>query len=147
MKIHRVALPLSWLGVERSGEPGDRGAERRRLGDSSGPRGFRIPHGTAVGIGTAVASHVSHARGRLTAEDFQKILAVMDHLGLPVMDHDFDEQQLLARVRDLTLQHGGRSLHYLLPTAIGKIVFTDTVTDGELLTAVTELRARAGGGR
>ncbi|MBT2452482.1 3-dehydroquinate synthase [Streptomyces sp. ISL-43] len=109
--------------------------------------GFRIPHGTAVGIGIAVASHISHARGRLTAEDFQKILAVMDHLGLPLMDHDFGEQQLLARVRDLTLQRGGHSLHYVLPTAIGKVIFTDTVTDDELLTAVTELRARAGGAR
>ncbi|KOU65471.1 hypothetical protein ADK55_06775 [Streptomyces sp. WM4235] len=101
-----------------------------------------------------VASRISHARGRLTAEDFQKILAVMDHLGLPVMDHlglpvmvdDFDEQQLSARVRDLTLQRGGHSLHCVLPTAIGKVIFTDTITDGELVTAVTE-RARAEGAR
>ncbi|MGW6831837.1 hypothetical protein ACWGCI_00150 [Streptomyces sp. NPDC054949] len=93
-----------------------------------------------------VASRISHARGRLTAEDFQKILAVMDHLGLPVMDDDFDEQQLSARVRDLTLQRGGHSLHYVLPTAIGKAIFTDTITDGELVTAVTE-RARAEGAR
>ncbi|MFD6184889.1 3-dehydroquinate synthase family protein [Streptomyces goshikiensis] len=109
--------------------------------------GFRIPHGTAVGIGVAVACHISHARGLLTGESFERILAVMDHLGLPVMDHAFDEQQLLARVRDLTLQRGGCSLHYVLPTAIGKVAFTDAVTDGELLTAVAELRARAGGVR
>lgn len=108
---------------------------------------FRIPHGTAVGIGIAVASHISHARGLLDPSDFEKILAVMDHLGLPVMDHDFDAQELLGRVGDLTLQRGGHSLHYVLPTAIGKVVFTDTVTDGELLTAVTELRARVGGVR
>ncbi|MGW6973715.1 hypothetical protein [Streptomyces sp. NPDC054952] len=93
-----------------------------------------------------VASRISHARGRLTAEDFQKILAVMDHLGLPVMDDDFDEQQLSARVRDLTLQRGGHSLHCVLPTALGKVIFTDTITDGELVTAVTE-RARADGAR
>ncbi|MFE3610331.1 3-dehydroquinate synthase family protein [Streptomyces goshikiensis] len=109
--------------------------------------GFRIPHGTAVGIGIAVASHISHARNLLSSADFRRILAVMDHLGLPVMDCAFDEQQLLGRVRDLTLQRGGRSLHYVLPTAVGKVAFTDAVTGDELLTAVADLRIRAGGTR
>lgn len=106
--------------------------------------GFRIPHGTAVGIGIAVASHISHARGLLSGKDFNKILTAMNRRGLPVMDHAFNEQQLAARVQQLLLQRGGRSLHYVLPTAIGKVAFTDTVTGHELLTAVAELRARNG---
>ncbi|WP_329438823.1 3-dehydroquinate synthase [Streptomyces sp. NBC_01426] len=106
---------------------------------------FRISHGAAVGIGIAVASHISHARGLLTTTDFQRILNAMDHLGLPVMDRDFDEQRLADRVRDLTLQRGGISLHYVLPTAIGKVAFTDSVATTELLAAVTGLRTRQRG--
>jgi 3-dehydroquinate synthase len=106
--------------------------------------GFRIPHGTAVGIGIAAASHISHSRGLLSGEDFARILAVMDRLHLPVMDHGFDIEQLLARVQALTLQRGGDSLHYVLPAGIGKVTYTDAVTGSELRTAVTELRTRTG---
>lgn len=101
---------------------------------------FRIPHGTAVGIGIAVASHISHSRGILAAGDYRRILNTLNGLGLPVMDHDFDQDQLLQRVHNLTLQRGGTSLHYVLPTAIGKVSFTDTVTGEELHRAVTDLR-------
>ncbi|MEU6987289.1 3-dehydroquinate synthase family protein [Streptomyces sp. NPDC046324] len=102
--------------------------------------GFRIPHGTAVGIGIAVASHISHARGLLSLTDFRQILHVLQGLGLPVMDHDFDQASLLERVENLTLQRGGKSLHYVLPAAIGKVTFTDTVSANELRQAITDLR-------
>lgn len=103
--------------------------------------GFRVRHGTAVGIGIAVAAHISHRRGLLGAEVFERILAAMRRLGLPLMDTDFDPAELQNRVSGLKLQRGGSSLHYVLPTAIGKTTFTDTVSPAELAAAVHDLRA------
>ncbi|MFG3042205.1 3-dehydroquinate synthase family protein [Streptomyces sp. NPDC048330] len=103
---------------------------------------FRIPHGTAVAIGIAVACHISHARGLLPTADLERILHVLHRLGLPVMDPDVDPGLLQERVQHLLLQRGGRSLHYVLPVTIGKIAFTDTITPAELRDAVTDLRRR-----
>jgi len=103
--------------------------------------GFRIRHGTAVGIGIAVASHISHGRGLLDEHAFRRILTTMDRLGLPVMDTDFDPAELLSRITDLTMQRGGTSLHYVLPVAIGAVAFTDAIGADELARAIRELRA------
>jgi 3-dehydroquinate synthase len=107
--------------------------------------GFRVRHGTAVGTGIAVASHISHQRGLLDAATFEKILEVMGRLGLPVMDAGFDAGLLIDRVQRLLLQRGGSSLHYVLPIGIGAVTFTDHITTAELEHAITDLRARQEG--
>lgn len=104
--------------------------------------GFRIRHGTAVGIGIAVASHIAYQRGLLDTTTFETILAAMDRLGLPVMDAAFDASLLVDRIGRLVLQRGGSSLHYVLPIGIGAVTFTDHVTTAELERAITQLRAR-----
>ncbi|MFI1189727.1 3-dehydroquinate synthase family protein [Streptomyces californicus] len=100
---------------------------------------FRIPHGTAVAIGVAVASHISWQRGRLRGEDLQRILALLRGLGLPAMDDGFAVEALIRKVDRLRLQRGGDSLHYVLPTGIGTTAFTDGVEADELRCAVAEL--------
>ncbi|MFD8727655.1 3-dehydroquinate synthase family protein [Streptomyces sp. NPDC059611] len=100
---------------------------------------FRIPHGTAVAIGVAVASHISWQRGRLPHEDLQRILALLRGLGLPAMDDGFAVEDLIRKVDRLRLQRGGDSLHYVLPTGIGTTAFTDAVEADELRRAVAEL--------
>jgi 3-dehydroquinate synthetase len=103
---------------------------------------FRIRHGTAVGIGIAVASHIAVQRGLLERQVFEQILRVMNQLGLPVMATGFDAGLLTERIERLVLQRGGRSLHYVLPVAIGKVSFTDHITAGELGAALAELGSR-----
>ncbi|WP_331746686.1 3-dehydroquinate synthase (plasmid) [Streptomyces halstedii] len=102
---------------------------------------YRIPHGTAVGIGVAVAAHISHQRSLLPETDLHKILAALRRLALPVMDPDFDRDELVSRVQRLKLQRGGTSLHYVLPTAIGSTTIVDEVHTTELHQAVNQLTA------
>jgi len=101
--------------------------------------GFRIPHGTAVAIGVAVASHISHQRHMLDEHTLHQILTTIRRLTLPVMDDGFDPDQLIGRIDGLRLQRGGRSLHYVLPTAIGKTVFADEIHAHEIHRAIHEL--------
>lgn len=108
---------------------------------------FRIPHGTAVAIGVAVASHISWQRGLLPHEDLQRILALLRGLGLPTMDGDFSVEDLIGKVDRLRLQRGGDSLRYVLPTGIGTTTFTDAVEPDELRRAVTGLTDRQGAPR
>ncbi|WP_199550156.1 3-dehydroquinate synthase family protein [Streptomyces sp. N35] len=103
--------------------------------------GFRIRHGTAVGIGIAVAAHIALHRGQLDPTVFSRILTTIRRLGLPVMDSHIDTTALIDRVHALQAQRGGASLHYVLPLAIGKVDFTDTVTRDELARAIRDLRA------
>ncbi|MEE1736995.1 3-dehydroquinate synthase [Streptomyces sp. BE147] len=102
---------------------------------------YRIPHGTAVGIGVAVAAHISHQRDLLTEHDLHQILATLRKLSLPVMDLHFDRDELISRVQRLKLQRGGTSLHYVLPTAIGATTIVDEVHPAELHQAITHLAA------
>ncbi|MFH9561185.1 3-dehydroquinate synthase family protein [Streptomyces globisporus] len=108
---------------------------------------FRIPHGTAVAIGVAVASHISWQRGRLPDVDLQRILALLRGLGLPTMDDGFAVEDLIRMVGRLRLQRGGDSLHYVLPTGIGTTAFTDAVEEHELRRAVAELTDHLGSPR
>ncbi|MGX1894894.1 3-dehydroquinate synthase family protein [Streptomyces anulatus] len=108
---------------------------------------FRIPHGTAVAIGVAVASHISWQRGQLPHEDLQRILALLRGLGLPTMDDGFAVEELVQRVERLRLQRGGQSLHYVLPAGIGATAFTDTVEAHELRRAVDSLTDNQGSPR
>ncbi|MFE6185485.1 3-dehydroquinate synthase family protein [Streptomyces sp. NPDC056465] len=105
---------------------------------------FRIPHGTAVAIGVAVASHISHQRHLLDEHDLDRILTTIRRLTLPVMDDDFDPEQLISRIEGLVLQRGGSSLHYVLPTAIGKTEFTDKIYAAEVHRAISELSTYQG---
>ncbi|MEK8146346.1 3-dehydroquinate synthase family protein [Streptomyces sp. M10(2022)] len=106
--------------------------------------GFRIPHGTAVAIGVAVASHISHQRHLLDDHALDQILTTIRQLTLPVMDDGFDREQLIGRIEGLRLQRGGMSLHYVLPTAIGKTTFADTIYADEIHRAISELSTYQG---
>ncbi|MFD9872089.1 3-dehydroquinate synthase family protein [Streptomyces niveus] len=103
---------------------------------------FRVPHGAAVAIGIAVASHIAHHRLLLDEWSFTRILNTVQGLGLPLMDAGFDPAALIERVDGLRLQRGGSSLHYVLPTGIGSTVFSDDVTSAELRAATSDLRTR-----
>ncbi|MEU2792607.1 3-dehydroquinate synthase family protein [Streptomyces sp. NPDC007100] len=97
---------------------------------------FRLRHGEAVGIGIAVASHISWQRKILSTTDLRRIIALAVRLGLPLADRDFDVHVLLHHVDRLVMQRGGRSLHYVIPESIGRVRIIDAVSRTEIRTAL-----------
>lgn len=104
---------------------------------------FRIKHGAAVGMGIAAASHIAAQRGVLSGDDFTRILNVMRHLHMPLMDRTFDFEALWEHVSHLVMQRGGTSLYYVIPVRIGAAQIIDSISKDELKRAVMELRELA----
>lgn len=104
---------------------------------------FRIPHGIAVGQGIAVASHIAMQRGLFSTVSFERLVATMQRLGLPLFDPEVDCDEVWTHITQLVLQRGGKSLYYVLPTAIGTATIVDTITETEFIAAVSALRGLA----
>jgi 2-epi-5-epi-valiolone synthase len=109
-------------------------------------------HGEAVSIDMALSAVLACRRGLLTRRDLDRILAVMDRLGLPAR-HPVCTSDLLAKALEDTVKH--RDGRQLLPLTegIGAARFVDDVSYGELeealamldgLGAEAEARAPAG---
>lgn len=102
---------------------------------------YALPHGLAVGMGMAAACDLAVARGilpRQTAEEVRRLIA---DYGLPV---DIPEKLTAARIKSFLKTDkktvGGRPF-FVLPTAIGKVVITDDVSE-EIIDGVLAERGR-----
>lgn len=102
---------------------------------------FRIPHGIAVGMGMATASHIAMQRQMFPQSEFERVIGLMKKLGLPLFDAQVDEEEVWRHVEQLVLQRGGEKLHYVVPDQkIGQATIIDNISKDEFLTAVHELR-------
>jgi 3-dehydroquinate synthase len=95
----------------------------------------RLRHGEAVAYGMIAAARLSAARGLLTAEDEQRIRAVVRHLGpLPAIG-DLQIGTLLDAVSRDKKTIAGR-LHFVLAAGIGKTTEATDVSRSELRQAL-----------
>lgn len=101
---------------------------------------FRIPHGIAVAQGIAVASHIAMQRGLFATTSFNRLIATMQRLTLPLFDAEVDCNEVWQHITQLVLQRGGKSLYYVLPTSLGSAAIVDSITKEEFMTAVGALR-------
>ncbi len=110
--------------------------------------GMRLRHGEAVAIGMALSCQLASATGYLPAPDCDRILGLIQRVGLPVHDSACDPAVLWDWLHTDVVPHKGGSLHLAVPTAIGAGGFIESVSaiDRPMLAdACQGLRERAMG--
>jgi len=95
-----------------------------------------VPHGEAVSAGMVVASMISVKRGRLPAEDMERIKSLLRKLKLPTRLPMDGEKVLDALRRDK--KRKGDSIDFVLLQGIGKAV-VEGISIKELASVVKEL--------
>jgi 3-dehydroquinate synthase len=86
---------------------------------------YQLRHGEAVAMGTAVAARLAVDLGHCSPAVSQRIIALLDHLGLPTAPADYEPEAVWeAMTSDKKKQ--GKQLRFVLPLDIGQVdVFDD----------------------
>jgi 3-dehydroquinate synthase len=96
-------------------------------------------HGEAVAFGMAVEMQIAAARGLLAPELLERMLALLQRIGLPTSARDLpvaiDSARLLAATERIRLIRGG-GYRFVLPIDFGETVIADDVTPAELHAAL-----------
>ncbi len=109
--------------------------------------GFEVMHGEAVSIGIALDSVYSHLAGYLSQADSERIIDLLQALGLPVfhplIDGDQHRHPLLVGLEEFREHLGGR-LTIMLLERIGKGVEVNRMEGSLILKAADILHNRVG---
>jgi 3-dehydroquinate synthetase/shikimate kinase len=91
--------------------------------------GYRLPHGTAVGLGMRAVAAIAAERGG-APELAPRLDALLDGLGF-TLRRTFDPALVRTAMMADKKRHGGRQ-RWILPMEIGRVIEVDDVTDAEL---------------
>ncbi|OGR01512.1 MAG: 3-dehydroquinate synthase [Deltaproteobacteria bacterium RIFOXYD12_FULL_55_16] len=93
---------------------------------------YALAHGLAVGLGMAAACRLAVGKGIFSQAQAEEVCRLLADYGLPTkIPAEFSPQQIKAFLKTDKKTVGGRPF-FVLPTEIGKVVITDTVSE-ELL--------------
>jgi 3-dehydroquinate synthase len=99
-------------------------------------KGFAaIKHGEAVAIGMACASRIAQLRRLCSRRTMIRLVALLDRAGLPTRISDLPVEEIERFLAPINLIRGG-SLHYVLPTAVGKVTIRDDISHEEIAGAL-----------
>lgn len=102
----------------------------------------RFLHGEAVAYGMLGASAIAHARGSIPASDHEALVQLIATMGpLPAVADVPMQATLEAMRRDKKVAQG--RLHFILPTAIGRVDIVNDVTVREIRRALKTIGMRA----
>lgn len=87
----------------------------------------RVPHGEAVGIGTALAVRLSARRGLLSVQDAARVEALLVRLGLATRPA-VDAEAIIGTMRHDKKRAGAR-LHFVFLTSLGQAVVESVPLD------------------
>lgn len=96
-------------------------------------------HGEAVSVEMALTTVMAYCRGLLSAEERDRVLAVMSALELPSWDTVLDPEVLVQALEDTVLHRDGKQ-RLPLPVGIGDVTFVNDVTDEEIRAATAMQR-------
>jgi 3-dehydroquinate synthase len=102
--------------------------------------GFRIHHGSGVGIGMVAAGMISQKMGILPLEDLKRINDLVMKAGLPVRIPGLDIPAMLK-----AMQHDKKKLEdkvrFILPKTIGEVFISDEVSASTLNEVLESINA------
>jgi 3-dehydroquinate synthase len=101
----------------------------------------RFTHGEAVGWGLIAAAWIATRRGLLSESTFESIAAAVDRLGPRPRVSDLPLTRVLAALKRDKKVRDGR-VHFVLPTAVGRVVVRSDIDDADLRRAAQVLAAR-----
>lgn len=96
-------------------------------------------HGEAVSLGLVAALHLSVRTGRCDPGLLDRMVALLDRLGLPVRDPDLDPDSVFQRTRADKKRSGGRD-RYQLTAGIGLVSVAPDVSEDAVRAAIEFLR-------
>lgn len=90
---------------------------------------YALPHGLAVGMGMVAACDLAVARGILPQQAAAEVRCLIADYGLPVeIPGEFSPDRIKSFLKTDKKTVGGRPF-FVLPTAIGKVIITDDVSE------------------
>ncbi|MGW7219734.1 sedoheptulose 7-phosphate cyclase [Streptomyces sp. NPDC054826] len=101
-------------------------------------------HGEAVAVDMALTTVMAEQRGLVSAYQRERVLAVVERLGLPAWHPLCTADVLMDALRD-TVRHRDGKQRLPLPVGIGSAVFVNDVTEAELKAAAEALAGLAAG--
>jgi len=104
--------------------------------------GFQLRHGEAVAVGIALDSVYSAKTGSLNRAELERILALLQRLGLPLYSPELGRADELLRGLEEFREHLGGELCVTLLRGIGRAYEVNAVDHGHIRAAIHELEAR-----
>ncbi len=103
---------------------------------------FALRHGEAVAIGMALDVTYSCLAGRLSKTEWDRVITVLEHLGLPIYVPELEEEDLLEGLQEFR-EHLGGPLTVMLLQAIGRGREVHAINPDLVRAGVGLLRERA----
>jgi 3-dehydroquinate synthase len=95
-------------------------------------------HGEAVALGMVAESRLAQRLGWIGADVVDRLVRLLDRLGLPTAARGLDAGGLLGAIgRDKKSRRG--KVRFVLPRSIGKVELTDSVAEADLLSVLATL--------
>lgn len=94
-------------------------------------------HGEAVAIGMVVAARLAHAMGMLPAQAVHRIIRLLKKFELPIHLPECQPAELMTLMESDKKAISG-SIHFILPTEIGKVISVANISDELLIRALNE---------
>lgn len=98
-----------------------------------------VLHGEAVAFGMSSATRIAENRGLLATEVRERIVELLNRVGLPTSLDDFavwvDVDSVIAAMGQIRKIRDGK-IRFVLPVELGETVIADDVTDHEILSAL-----------
>ncbi|MDP3921414.1 MAG: ROK family protein [Candidatus Omnitrophota bacterium] len=103
--------------------------------------GFELRHGEAVAIDVLMSAYIARERGMLSVEDFTRILNLHHKLGQPFYHPALDPVEAWQGIKE-SIGHKGGRLMMVVPIAIGRTAFIDSLRPDELEDALRFLKTQ-----
>lgn len=101
-------------------------------------RNFSLTHGECVALGAVAAAFISWKKELLSMEEYYEIRDMFVPFNLPISMEELDPEEIL-RLTKSDKKVEGDSIKFILLKKVGKAVIDRTVTDEEILNAISEI--------
>jgi 3-dehydroquinate synthase len=99
---------------------------------------YQLPHGEAVAMGMVVAARLAADLGRCSPEVGQRIVKLLDRLGLPTTVPDYDPEAVWTAMTSDKKKRGSR-IRFVLPLNIGQVDVFDDIPRQAVLAVLESL--------
>lgn len=101
-------------------------------------KNFTLTHGECVALGAVAAAFISWKHEWLSKDEYYEIRDMFVPFNLPISIEDIDPQEILKLTKSDKKMEGD-SIKFILLKKVGKAVLDRTVTDDDILNALSEI--------
>lgn len=101
-------------------------------------KNFTLTHGECVALGAVAAAFISWKHEWLSKDEYYEIRDMLVPFNLPISIEDIDPQEILKLTKSDKKMEGD-SIKFVLLKKVGKAVIDRTVTDDDILNALSEI--------